>query len=42
MTDDLETPGDPLAADAEVVAEEPTTDPITEDDPNVQHQPVEE
>jgi hypothetical protein len=35
---DLETPGDPIPEGPE----EPTTDPITEDDPRVGHEPVEE
>jgi hypothetical protein len=39
MTDDLETPGTPIQPDE---PEEPTTDPITEDDPRVGHEPVEE
>lgn len=39
MTDDLDTPGDPLDPDAE---ELPSTDPITEDDPNAPHEAAEE
>jgi hypothetical protein len=35
---DLDTPGEPLPEGPE----EPTTDPVPEDDPTVIHEPVEE